>query len=228
VTLIVSSIFRDSAKYVHRYASQVESLQSLLGVPVHAIVAEGDSTDDTPHLLAKTLRNAPFEATVLTVNHGGPKFDSYDIPERWAQIALVCNAVMDKVAETITPEDRFLYVESDLVWTADDLAVLYHDLDAVDAVSPMSMLATTGMFYDTWGFVKDGREFAHNPPHHPGLIGEDRYVEIDSSGSCFALRPRLATKVRFSPVDCIRGIGRDIRAQGSTLWLDQQLGVIHP
>lgn len=228
MTLIVSSIFRDAEDYIGRYVSQLEALQRVLGVDIHAIVAEGDSTDDTADVLREALFAAPFSSTVLTVNHGGEKYESYDIPERWTQIALVCNKVMDEVATSIGPEDRFIYVESDLVWTADDLAVLYHDLDAMEAVSPMSMQGKhPHLFYDVFGMVKDGRPFTHRPPYHPGLNG-DRYVEIDSSGSCFALRPRLAARVRFSPVDCIRGIGRDIREAGSTLWLDQQIGVLHP
>jgi hypothetical protein len=53
-------------------------------------------------------------------------------------------------------------------------------------------------------------------------------MKIDSSGSCFALRADLAPFVEFSTQDCIRGVGRSIRAQGADLWLDPQLAVYHP
>lgn len=226
--LLVSSIFRNSSGYIPRWIDQVAGLQRILGVEVHAVVAEGDSTDDTAQTLKRALNQAPFDTTLLTVNHGGEHYGSYDIPKRWEQIALVCNAVMEKVSEGIGPDDRFIYVESDLVWTPDDLAVLYHDLDAMAAVAPLSLQGhDQDLFYDVYGYRKNGVKFTHRKPFHPELNGE-RYVEIDSSGSCFALRPRLARSCRFSPVDCILGIGRDVRKHGETLWLDQLVSVIHP
>lgn len=225
--LLVASIFRNSSAYIDRWVDQVSSLQRISGIPVTAVVAEGDSTDDTAEALNKALVCCDFNTHLQTVNHGGEDYGSYDIPQRWENIAKVCNKVMGRVAEVINPNDSFIYVESDLVWTPDDLTILVKDLDHRAAVAPMSMHGDTGRFYDVWGMRKNGVKFVHEPPFHPELNGE-RFVEIDSAGSCFALRPRLARRAKFSPVDGILGIGRCVREAGENLWLDQQIAVVHP
>lgn len=225
---MLSSIFRDSEKYVTRWVDQVATLQRVTGDPVHVVVAEGDSIDDTADVLAWALHGADFTSDLLTVNHGGPRFGPYDVEDRWAQIALVCNKVLDKVRSVINPNDEFVYVESDLVWSPDDIATLIADLDMFPAVAAMCMHGTTDKFYDTWGHRKNGVRFDRNPPYHPDLDSAGRFVEIDSAGSCFALRPRLATTVRFSSEDCILGIGRGVREAGEVLMLDREVEVVHP
>ena len=227
--VIVSSIFRDSASYIDRYVRQVSDLRDQLGgEPFQLVLAEGDSVDGTYELLVRALADAKLAATVLRVDHGGPKYGSVDREDRWRQIALVCNAVMERASMMATLKTRFMYVESDLVWPVDVPLGLFADLErGYPAVSPMSF-HSSGLFYDTWGYRKDGVRFTPRTPIHPGLIANLQMTEIDSSGSCFVLRGDLVKTTRFSPVDCILEVGRTIRAAGGSLWLDQRLEVIHP
>lgn len=225
--VIVSSIFRDAAEYVDRYVDQVAALRELLGVPVRLVVAEGDSTDDTYTQLVVGFQKAEIPAVVLRVDHHGPKFGSYDVAQRWRQIAQVCNAVMDRVRVEIEDDDLFCYVESDLVWAPDTIAALFDGLEVAPAIAPMSFHGPTGMFWDTWGHIGlDGKRFSNYPPYHPSVNGQR--VQIQSAGSCFVMRGRLAKQVRFSPEDCIRGVGRTIREAGGSLWLDPSVKVIQP
>jgi hypothetical protein len=203
------------------------ALRDAINEPLHLVAAEGDSTDGTYELLVTAMTERQLLGTVLRVDHGGPKFGSVNDPVRWTQIALVWNTVMDRVTQDISSGDRFLAIESDLVAPVDTFTTLLNDLKDYPAVSPMSMHGPTGMFYDTYGHVKNGIRFKPWPPHHPDVNG-DRFVEIDSSGSCWAMRSEVVPTTRFSPEDCPRGIGRTLKAHGYALWLDQSVDVIHP
>lgn len=223
--IVLSSIFRDSTDYLDRYFEQVNTLREKLDEPFKLIIAEGDSTDGTYEQLVHRCQDYRLPAVVLREDHGGPKFGSENHPQRWRQIAQVCNAVMRRVTEE--KPDRFVYVESDLVWPVDTILVVLEDLDVYPAVAPMSMHGPSGLFWDTWGHMRNGRQFEHEPPYHP-YLGDGRFVELNSAGSCFALRGELVPDVRFSPADCIRGVGRTIREAGGKLWLDRSVDVIHP
>lgn len=116
-----------------------------------------------------------------------------------------------------------------VVWNSHSLMrVLLDDLDVVPAVAPLSLWSDPpDRYWDTWGHVGlDGAPFQHEPPYHPCTV--EHLPTIRSAGSCFAVRPGLARLVRFSPVDCIRGVGRSIRDGGGSLHLDPRVAVRHP
>lgn len=221
--LVVASIFRDSERYVDRYFEQVEDLRRY--TPARLVIAEGDSTDSTFSMLEERVGE---QDTLLKVDHGGPKFDSHDIPQRWAQIAYVCNAVLDRLE--MEDDDRLLYVESDLGWTGHAMATLVSVLDRVGAAAAMSFHAPTELFYDVWGHTGlDGERFTHKPPYHKALenLPPGRLTPIATAGSCIAVRGRVVNAgVRFSDEDCIRGFCRTIRGH-TTLWLHPGVEVWH-
>jgi hypothetical protein len=218
--MILASVWRNSASYINRYADQVAALREHHDVKVVAV--EGDSTDDTYALLEK---QAFFH--VLHCEHGGPFYNSENNPQRWRQLSLPCNVALT-AAIRMADREPIVYVESDLIWTADMMHALVNDLKKVPAVAPMSFRwSDPTMFYDLWGYVGEGgTRFTHYPPWSVGLT--NTLKKIDSAGSCFALRADLAPFVEFSTQDCIRGVGRSIRAHGADLWLDPQLAVYHP
>lgn len=218
--MILVSIFRDSAGYVDRYAEQVEKLRVAAGERVFSVVAEGDSQDNTREL----LRDAGFNP--LIVEHGGPRFPSIDNPLRWRQIAVVCNTIWCAAIREANPGEAIAYAESDLVWDAETLVALTERTKQFPAVATMSLHEGTDRFYDIWGHVKDGIRFVPEPPYHPGL--DAPMVEIDSAGSCFAVRSNIAHHVEFSLTDCIRGVGRSLHKAGHRLMLDTTLAVYHP
>lgn len=221
--LVVASIFRNAESYVPRYLEQIAQLRAQM--PLRLVVAEGDSTDDTLSLLEDGLNDAD---TLLKVDHGGPEFESVDNVIRWAQIAYVYNTVLDHVQ--LADDDRFLLVESDLRWAASSLATLVGSLETVPAVAAMSMQASSGRFYDTWGHVGlDGERFTRDAPYHKSLqnLKPGAMTAIESAGSCIAVRGDVMNAgVRFSNEDGIRGFCRTIRDHVS-LWLHTGVEVWH-
>lgn len=217
--MVFASIFRDAVDTLDRFFYQIDKLETLLDVPVYLVVAEGDSTDRTHSLLYQRMRRSD---TLLKVDHGGPKFGSIDHPQRWAQIAYVCNHVMDAL-----PENKpVIYCEQDLQWEPDVMLRLLQDLGTCAAVAPMSM--HKGGFYDIWGHRGlDGTRFNAVPPYHPSLETDEPLVEISSAGSCVVMRHDVARTARFGVNDCIVGLGRNIRRHHQ-LWLDKRVSVYHP
>lgn len=225
--ITVSSIFRDSTEYVDRWFDQVAKLEAALGEPVRLVVAEGDSTDGTYIALHSLLVDHGRDDQLLKVEHGGRKFGSVDHPERWAQIAMVDNAVLQAAKPLPGP---WIYVESDLEWEPPTMIQLLEDLAAYPAVAPMSMTAYHDgfRFYDVWGFRgTDGERFTPHLPYHAQLETTDPLIPINSAGSCIVMRPEVADAVRFGDNDCVLGLGRDINRVAS-LWLDRRVSVIHP
>lgn len=221
--LTIGTVVRNATGYYDRTREQFNRLAADWDGPIHLICVEGDSTDGT---YDKIKANPPqtAEFSLLHVEHGGPMFDSKPYPQRWRQLALACNATI--VHANLTPT-TFLYVESDLIWDIRTMKALVHDLDKVPAVAPMSfMLNNPILFYDVWGYTKDGTKFGHHAPYHDGINPHALSI-IDSAGSCFAVRKNLLPYISFSHEDCIRGIGRTIRSAGHDLYLDPQLAVYH-
>lgn len=221
--LVMASIFRNAEGYVDRYFEQVNRLRD--EIPVRLVIAEGDSSDDTLLLLERKIRDGDV---LLKVDHGGPEYGSIDNPNRWAQIAYVCNAVLDQL--NMADDDRLIYVESDLAWPVDTMLRLHSDLDTVGAVAAMSFRASMEQFYDIWGHVGlDGVQFSHHAPYHSSLAGlkYGALTAIQSAGSCIAVRGEVVNAgVKFSEEDCIRGFCRTIRDH-TALYVDTGAEVFH-
>ncbi len=221
--IILASVFRDSVGYLERHEDQVERLRKLANEPVYVIAVEGDSTDDT----YDRLKEMEYVDEILKSEHGGQKFPSIIHPMRWRQLSTACNVALCAAVRVCQPNDRFVYVESDLIWEPDVMIDLLKH--GVHAVSPMSMAADLGRFYDVFGYRKDGMRFGPYPPYYEGWTPFSHdLVPIDTSGSCFVLDSYALPKVEFSAQDCILGIGRSLAANGITLFLDPTLAVHHP
>lgn len=223
--MIVATVMRDAHLYLGTWCRQIESLAKETDLRV--VVAEGDSEDATyKELLA--VRDTwvdDIPLTVLKAEHGGPKFGSVDNPLRWRQMAAVCNIALLAAARCLEPDEPLIYAESDILWDAETFIKLAGHVTLFPAVAPMSMYK--GRNYELWGLVKNGVPLPAYPPYFDGW-SPDMMHQIDSQGSCFALSWTAAQVANFSPVDCIRGVGRSLRENGLSLWLDPMLSVEHP
>lgn len=219
----LGGMFRNSTRYLPRYFSQVTALDHALasrGDSLRLVLAEGDSVDGTWEELAKYTRRR--DAVLVKRTHYGPYWGSEDNPARWRALSWVCNGILDHVSQDV---DRFLYVETDLAWTAETMIALLDQLSYDrPAMSPMCF-TQVGDFYDIWGHIKDGVAFSPFPPYHEALNGHP--VEVDSTGSCVSMLGEVARAVRYGPDDLVRGLGRSIREQGYSLWVDPSLRVVH-
>ncbi len=240
--VVLASIFRDSCPYLERYFAQVRALRDALlpDKEFRAIWCEGDSMDATYDTLKGWADHyVPF-IDLFQYHHGGPKYPSEDIEDRWRRIALVDNAVMERLPKDT---DALIYVESDLIWQPQTMVDLVTLLKKAEAVAPMCFHGDTKAFYDTWGYRgRNGVQFTRHPPYHDmlddpdgmggypgiGIIPEDNLYPLLSAGSCVVMRGEVARVARFGELDCIVGLGRSIREHGYGLWLAPDLAVIHP
>lgn len=221
----LGGMFRQAEGYLDRWFGQVCALDDALtarGDRLRLVIAEGDSTDRTREKLYERTRFLGLDTVLVIRAHGGTHaWHSVDIPERWKALSWVCNGILDGIAPDI---DKFVYVETDLEWQPAALLGLLDQLSpAYPAIAPMCWAGEH--FYDVWGHVKDGVQFGPFPPYHhalgPGL------TRVDSAGSCVAMLGDVARRVRYGPDDLVRGLGRSIRQQGYSLWVDPTLSVRH-
>lgn len=235
MNVVIASIFRDSASYLDRYVAQVTGLRDALagrGDALRAVWGEGDSIDRTAVHLAEKARKRALTFDLLDVSHGGAKFGSVNVEQRWRQISYCCNLVLHAIPDSA---DVVVYVESDLIWSPDTIISLIDRLTGsqMDAIAPMSMAygETPTRFYDVWGFRSGGVCFQPYAPFHdalqqrtPGML-----VKLDSAGSCIVMTGAVARSARFSPPEeGIVGFGHDLNAKGFLLWLDPDQTVWHP
>jgi hypothetical protein len=210
--ITLSSIFRNSSGHIKRYFDQIDQLRG--HTDVRLVLGEGDNIDETAMLLN---RYKEPDDIIVTVNHGGPVFGSADNRQRWAQIAQVMRGVIAAVKD---PGDAFVYVEGDLIWKPEVIL----DLVGADRMVAPMVFATDDFqdrFYDTWGARQAGDHFTAHAPYFPASRPTERYVKVDSCGSCFAIPGR-----DWHIVEAWDGTW-PFTANGG-LWMDSQGRIRHP
>jgi hypothetical protein len=226
--LVIGGNFRNSCRYLDRYDRQFTELSQAMtrrGVATWGVFAEGDHSDDTR---AELYRRFGMRACIVPREHGGPDLGSVDTPQRWKMSGWVSNGVMENMPHSMSDDDVFLWVESDLIWNTETMLALIDHTITYPCVAPMCWAGKN--FYDTFGHRKDGVQFGPFPPYHEALksVRPGELVQIDSAGSCFAMWGECARVARFSEVDSILGVGRTLYKHGYSFWLDPSLGVRHP
>lgn len=211
----LGSMFRDSTGYLDRYFAQVGNLRDH-GYDVRLALAEGDSVDGTYEALEGFLRS---DDLLVKVDHGGRRWGSIDIQDRWDDIAVVMRGLLDALGDR--RGDAFVWVESDLIWNVEAMEALLSDLATVDAVAPMVYADDSARFYDVWGYRRAGARFKPFPPYWQGQPEKAPLLKIDSCGSCFALAPAA-----FG--DLWHWSGHWPFTAGGSLWLDTEAEVRHP
>lgn len=223
------SCFRNAALYIGRYFEQVAMLRMALAMRsdrLQLVLGEGDSLDDTRHLLDRLGGMNLFRATIVDCAHGGPEFGSVVDIRRFRQLAHVGRCLWAAIP---ADADAVLYVESDLIWDAATLVKLLDRLEDCPAVAPMVMLQREGWsadtFYDVWAFRKYSKMFNPQPPYFDGWP-QVSLVPLGSAGSCVAVRAALARQLvpdeRVFP-----GICEQIYYLNGSVWLDPTLSVYH-
>lgn len=231
MNVTLCSAFRNASAFIGRYFEQMAKLRDRLGERgdcLYLVLAEGDSIDATWSDLFWVTDD--FDCEVIRVNHGGPDYGSVVNAERFANIAKVCNAIWERI-----PQDAgaVIFVESDLIWEPSTMLALLDRLPKYPAVAPRIMLQREGFpdgyFYDTWAFRRNGKHFSGWLPWWDD--DEDRAygepVQLDSAGSCMAIRGDLARQLCWPAEDVLVGLCRLIYERGGSVWLDPKASVIH-
>lgn len=224
MNVTIGSMFRDSSAYIQRTLfQQMHGLGDLLrarGDHATFVLIENDSQDDTYYWLNE-FGGCGHDPTVLIKRHDDcPYFPSVDRPERWRHLAWVGNATLEELDNH--DADRFLYVESDLIWKPEDLLRLIDQAEdqAVCAIN----LQPSGAVYDTWGHRAEGVRFQASHPYHHAYTGQ--LMRVESACGATALPAEVAAKTRFQPEDCYVGWLRQV-GEHIPVWLDPTVEVIH-
>lgn len=225
MNVTLCSAFRNATPYLPRYLDQCYQLDALLYTQGHSlrfVWGEGDSTDAT----LKTLESfmGLFKATIVDCTHGGQVYGSIESWLRFKQLSHVGNVIWAAIPKDT---DAVIYVESDLIWEPATLVKLLEALTVYPAVVPMIMDSPPAdTFYDVWAYRRNGVRFTKRFPFHADFWPHS-VMQLDSAGSCMALRWKLAQGLSF-PEDCFVGFCRLLYQQGGELWLDPTLTVFHP
>jgi hypothetical protein len=226
MNVVMASLFRNSTGYLDRYLDQVAALRSRFD-SFRLLAVEGDSKDHTRNALVDGARIRSLELELVTCNHNGPVFGSTEDPARMVQLSKVVDTVFENVHED---DDVLIYVESDLVWDVETMSRLIHFAsdreDGFDVFAPL-VFHVNGTFYDVWGFRKDGERFGHPPPYHRDFQ-PDSLMEMDSVGSCLAMRTRVARTCRVKNDYCLVGWCADAREHGFRIAAATNLRITHP
>lgn len=223
MNIVLVSAFRNMGGRIARYLEQVLALKAHHTVRVAAI--EGDSIDDTAGELVRISGAMGVPLTVYTHNHGKHVFGSTEDPARFAALMGVMMAGMHAVNGT---DEIVVCVESDLTWATYDMLALIdavHRAKDTDIVAPMVFAGAR--FYDTWAFRKSGTRFTASAPYHSEL-GASGVTEVDSVGSCLAMRAKVAQTVIPIGQQCIVSWCAGARAQGYSIGVAARLRVSHP
>lgn len=230
----VVSAFRNMEERCSKYFQQVNALRDVLNmgsseaVMVRCIACEGDSLDRTKAAIVKAANAFSLPTTLLEHDHGGADWGSTEAADRLAKLSGVLNAALDGVQ----PEADFvLYVESDLYWDAYDMKDLVdlvtQDL-GFDIIAPLVMAGLN--FYDVWGHRgTDDERFGPMPPYHSSLRGIDEgVVQVNSAGSCLAMRGEVAREVRCQNEGALVGWCLQARDQGYRIGVAPHIRINHP
>lgn len=226
--IAVVSSFRNMAGRIEAYFARVCALQSHAGASalVRVIAVEGDSTDGTAWELVRVAGRLAVPVTVVEHSHGKRVFGSTEEPERLRALTGVMMAGLGAVE---LADDGVIVVEADLLWRPHqvgsvlDLAMRREG--GFDVVAPMIFAGEN--FYDVWGFRKGGERFAPFPPYHRELPPQG-LTEVDSVGSCLAMRGEVARRVRPIGEEAIVSWCAGARAAGYRIAVAPEFRVEHP
>lgn len=119
-------------------------------------------------------------------------------PGRWGRIAWARNALL--AAHMGADVDYVLMVDADIVDYPPDLPAQLYEANPDGVTAPLVLIEHSSQFYDTLGFVEDGRRARFLPPY---FHGEGELVELDSVGCIYLIPARVLREAAYhsAPVD---------------------------
>jgi hypothetical protein len=229
MNVVLGSAFRNAAgPQIGRWSSQCCSLEMRLeswNISFRMIAVEGDSTDNTTNqLLDLQIAGAPL--SIIHHNHGKRVFGSTEESDRLEALSEVGNAILSSVKKD---DDILIYVESDLIWTADVVIYLIGAvMSGYDVIAPMIFAGEN--FYDIFVYRGlDGERFSPFSPYHLSLLTDSSLpVEVESVGSCLVMKAEVARKCRIKDSRALLGFCKDARERGYRIWVDKMQRIEHP
>lgn len=93
--------------------------------------------------------------------------------------------------------------------------------------TPRKLMLDKPVFYDTWGYRKDGVRFENRPPHHACHRPDEPY-QLDSVGSVVLIKAEYLRRGARMNGNGLVGLCESIRGLGGTVWCDPRVPVVQP
>lgn len=168
------------------------------------------------------------------------------LAERLPRLSAAGDGILANVRET---DDFILWHESDL-FTPKDVALRLGDSSlkgsktpgavggwpwlshcpsdpTLGLTTPQRMAFEPPMFYDTWGYRKDGVRFGNKPPYHE-CYRTDGPFRLDSVGSVVLIDAKYIRQGARMNGNGLVGLCDSIRALGGEVWCDPAVPVVQP
>lgn len=182
----------------------------------------GDSDDDT--LGALIDLSDGYDVAFTEINTGIPGADAQSRLRRLSATANCYLAADSAVCEYI------LVHESDILSPGDIVNRLVDHAEQgrcpIAAWPVLEIAPGRKIFYDVLAFRKDGTQFSHNPPYHPGYVVDAPFT-VDSFGSVFLFNAADAPYVHMRE-RAVLDLCEGLRARGRTLWVDPTIECVQP
>jgi hypothetical protein len=210
--------------------SNLQLMLSQQATSLTLVLGYGDSADGTGDMLREECSQR-FDSHLIDVSHGGKYYGSVVHPQRFKQLAGVYNQLWANIPEYA---NTVSFIESDLSWTPRCLSNLVEGLQYLENKHKAPILLSPrihlpdGRFYDTWAFVRNGRNFINRVPHHRDLVDPPHYLEMESVGSFVIMNSEIARKLHWPEEDVIVGLCRMAKGEGARIFMDTHERVIHP
>lgn len=221
MTVCLLAPVRNAAAKLAAYFIRVRQFKDLTGWDVRVVLGEGDSTDPTRMNAVILAHDHGVPLDLLQVDHGGPMYGSTEEPERFRQLSMVQNALMNAVRAT---DDVAVYLEHDVVWEPAMLKALVELTDTYPVIAPMVLAEDRKRFYDVWAFRDP--EGLRYPPYFD--VEDPNPWEASSMGTCFAMQARVARKAVCLDEMSLVGLCAYIRKRGYTIHVAPHLSLYHP
>ena len=218
--VVMVSFWRDDAQ--KHIPTRTAHLLSKTYPTLRWVWVVGDSADDTEQRLRAVIDAHPEKD--ITLVRGDTGITAEDPANRVARLGQTANAGLAQVNEA----DAWVLVhESDLQSPPDVIELL---LSAEKPVCGGSVWLTVNgqtVFYDTWGYRKDGALFSNYPPYCAGYDAEQPF-EVDSVGSVYLFPAEDVLEGARCDEWAVIGLMRALRERGHSVWCVPTVQIVQP
>jgi glycosyltransferase involved in cell wall biosynthesis/GT2 family glycosyltransferase len=230
--VIVITPFRNAAKNLDRYFSQLKNLSTLLAqsyTQLLLIALEGDSVDRTKEIIQEKSEYHQIPLTLIDVSHGQMSWKSVEDVRRLETMSVIMNRGLEEASKIANQEsnDVVVWLMSDVEYNPESIISLIDRLEDSDILCPITLVSGTERFYDTWAYRDvEGNRFKQEYPYFDAFTQPFEFYEVSSAGTCLIVPAKAARDCRADKEEAV-SFCRDARSKGYQVWLAKYCNVYH-
>ena len=223
-SVVMYSLWRDDMD--RQIAKRARHLVSKTYPNMRWIWVVGDSVDGTAEFLGDMACRLHFDEglDVTVFEHETGCLDA-DHRSRLTRLSASCNVALDHVEAR---DDYVVAHESDLISPPDLIEqFLATGKDCVAGTTWLT-LPNGEVFYDVWGFRRDGKRFTNRAPYH-ACWRDNELFQVDSFGSCWMMPAAPVVNGMRCYTDACRELcGKLARDYGAEFWCAPWIRIVQP